>query len=157
MNSVLGRSSESIDSDAEDKTTRANVKRAGLVDNKVQDLFCLVVFALVVLGWIIIWVVAATQGDPGRLVHGIDYTGNTCGSNAITAGNQKALRSGVAGERPSAGNPCGNQVVGRVFYERKKIAYPRTNLDMILNKVNSLDGLINPIPDFLVFAWRNAR
>ena len=125
MNSVLGRSSESIDSDAEDKTTRANVKRAGLVDNKVQDLFCLVVFLLVVLGWIIIWIVAAIQGDPGRLVHGIDYTGNTCGSNAITAGVPKALRSGGCRRKtPVPATLCGNQVVGRVFYETQENCLP---------------------------------
>ena len=34
--------SEVIDSTAEDKTTRANVKRAGLTDTKCQDLYCLV-------------------------------------------------------------------------------------------------------------------
>ena len=78
--------SEVIDSTAEDKTTRANVKRAGLTDTKCQDVLCLVLFGLVLIGWLIIWGAAAAQGDPGRLVHGIDYTGNTCGSDAVTAG-----------------------------------------------------------------------
>ena len=128
--------SEVIDSTAEDKTTRANVKRAGLTYTKCQDVLCLVLFGLVLIGWLIIWGAAAAQGDPGRLVHGIDYTGNTCGSDAVTAGVTNGFKKyGLPETNPNSGNSMWESKTWNAFFQKRpKIAYPRTNIDMILNQ-----------------------
>ena len=141
--------SEVIDSTAEDKTTRANVKRAGLTDTKCQDVLCLVLFGLVLMGWLIIWGAAAAQGDPGRLVHGIDYTGNTCGSDAVTAGVTNGFKKyGLPETNPNSGNSMWESKTWNAFFQKRpRIAYPRTNIDMILNQVK-FPSLTNPIPDF---------
>ena len=52
-------------------------------DHSCTDVPCCVVFGLWWLAMIIVAGMAMNSGDPTSLLHGVDYTGNTCGSGRV--------------------------------------------------------------------------
>merc|ERR1711871_801233 len=49
-------------------------------DHTCTDIPCCAIFVIWWLGMLIIAAMAINSGDPDSLLHGTDYTGNTCGS-----------------------------------------------------------------------------
>jgi hypothetical protein len=57
-------------------------------DRKCRDVVCLLLFIVFWIGMFIIAGVSVSKGEPGRLVYGIDYQGNTCGVSSLSAQQQ---------------------------------------------------------------------
>ena len=148
LDDALNLAKAGHDNTADEKISKISVKRFGIEDNRCRDIPCCVIFIVFLIGWFIIWGMAANSGDAGRLIHGIDYTGNTCGSVAVTAAkpDEQPFKKWDLPTLPldkkygtyfdkAKDTPITSW--NDFFTARNVISYPRTNVDKVLQDLNN--------------------
>ena len=112
-------------------------------DMKCTDYFCLAFFIFYLVGMLVVMAISMTSGDPNRLIYGTDYMGSTCGSGPKEQSITKQLQA--LGNNPSDIDGTYFQDYfksskkeiswSKYFGNRKDITYPRTNIDLLVQKL----------------------
>ena len=122
-------------------------------DHSCTDVPCCVVFGLWWLAMIVVAGMAMNSGNPTSLLHGVDYTGNTCGSGRVR--NKKMLPDRFADIMKDYGVETVDELFKEslfkgegsswadFFENRPDIVYPRTNIDKVI-----ADTTTSLVPEF---------